>query len=191
MGEIRVSDYAHNQMEAVADQELARILLDEKVCACSLCFGDMISLSLTKLPPRYAHPNKKGSEKKIIEEMRTELMEAIFPAIKLVSGRTRHPERPIVTRDVRTREYSVQNSSERAVLAALKEATNALPDLCTCDTCMSFVLCRALNELPPRYVSTAKGEIYAKADHLDHKLSTQLLVSIIRSFECARERNHG
>ena len=37
-------------------------------------------------------------------------------------------------------------------------------DCCKCEQCREDVKCIALNKLPPKYVSTSKGELFSKID---------------------------
>ncbi|MCL2087422.1 MAG: late competence development ComFB family protein [Oscillospiraceae bacterium] len=37
-------------------------------------------------------------------------------------------------------------------------------DFCTCSNCREDVKCVALNQLPPKYVSTRKGELFSKVE---------------------------
>lgn len=46
----------------------------------------------------------------------------------------------------------------------VEEYERALPTLkcCTCENCRADVIAYALNQLPPKYVATRKGEVYSK-----------------------------
>lgn len=37
-------------------------------------------------------------------------------------------------------------------------------DCCTCEQCLEDIKCLSLNKLPPRYVSSPKGELFSKID---------------------------
>ncbi|MCL2634967.1 MAG: late competence development ComFB family protein [Oscillospiraceae bacterium] len=43
---------------------------------------------------------------------------------------------------------------------------NYLPDMdcCQCEECVLNIKCLALNKLPPKYVSTHKGELFSRVD---------------------------
>jgi competence protein ComFB len=58
---------------------------------------------------------------------------------------------------------SIHNLMEDIVRNCLKELLNTQPHLSGCDEqCQSDVLAIVLNRMPAKYVSTIKGEVFAK-----------------------------
>jgi len=68
------------------------------------------------------------------------------------------------------------NIMESIVEQLFEEFKKSYSLACSCNECQSNILAITLNQLPPRYVSTSKGEILIKALYLD----TQLKQDIIR-----------
>lgn len=46
---------------------------------------------------------------------------------------------------------------------------------CECEQCVDDIQAIALNRLPSRYVSTAEGNIYVKAEYFDPQLQSDVL----------------
>ena len=54
------------------------------------------------------------------------------------------------------------NTMEQIVELTLKDIMENDTEFCGCPQCVEDVECLALNALPPKYVSTAKGELYSR-----------------------------
>ncbi len=53
------------------------------------------------------------------------------------------------------------NTMEKIVESRIEELIKD-SGCCTCEQCREDVMCLALNSLPAKYVSTAKGELFSK-----------------------------
>lgn len=49
---------------------------------------------------------------------------------------------------------------------------------CTCERCRSDIVAYALNQLPPKYVATAKGEVYSKVYTLSIQHDADVMAAI-------------
>lgn len=49
---------------------------------------------------------------------------------------------------------------------------------CTCERCRSDIVAYALNQLPPKYVATAKGEAYSKVYTLSVQHDADVMAAI-------------
>jgi competence protein ComFB len=58
----------------------------------------------------------------------------------------------------------IVNSMEKACEQIIRDMTKHMDGVCTCDVCFENMMCIALNKLPPKYVSSQKGEIFTKID---------------------------
>lgn len=56
-------------------------------------------------------------------------------------------------------------------------------DCCTCEECRSDIIALALNQLPPHYVRTPKGELLSKLDQLSSQNSTDALAALTQAVE--------
>lgn len=59
--------------------------------------------------------------------------------------------------------------------------------ICNCEQCKLDVAALALNNLPPRYVVTAKGASYAKADMLDMQKYIDIIGAITKAIRLVKE----
>lgn len=59
---------------------------------------------------------------------------------------------------------------------------------CSCATCRNDVLALLLNALPPRYVSTEKGQIFVKAAALNEQFRVDLLQELYRAARAVAAR---
>ena len=57
--------------------------------------------------------------------------------------------------------YNVMESVVETTYEQMKDSLG----VCACEQCRNDVIALALNYLPPRYVSTASGELYSKASN--------------------------
>ncbi len=70
----------------------------------------------------------------------------------------------------------LKNYMEQVVTEKLDDLLKDRTDICTCKQCRTEMITHALNNLPPRYVSSHQGEIYSKID----EMSTQYTADISR-----------
>jgi len=59
----------------------------------------------------------------------------------------------------------IKNYMEEIVFSSIKEVLDDIK-VCSCDKCILDIAAIALNELPPKYIVTEKGELYSKVDSL-------------------------
>jgi len=54
-------------------------------------------------------------------------------------------------------------------------------DCCTCEKCLLDIMAIALNELPPKYVVTRKGEMYTKLWVLRQQLDVDIISALTKA----------
>ncbi|MDN5359453.1 MAG: competence protein ComFB [Thermotogaceae bacterium] len=59
--------------------------------------------------------------------------------------------------------------------------------VCKCDRCRYDIKAIALNALPPKYVVTEKGEIYAKLDVFRNQMRVDVLRAVIEAIEVVKK----
>jgi competence protein ComFB len=67
------------------------------------------------------------------------------------------------------------NYMEDIVRARMPEVLKSIPDVCKCPRCDLDRLAYALNNLPPKYVVTTKGKLYAKLNTLEGQFETDII----------------
>lgn len=65
----------------------------------------------------------------------------------------------------------------------IRQVKKAIADLggCGCDICVSDAAALALNEIPPRYVTTQKGALLESLDSATYDHSTDTLVAVTKA----------
>ncbi len=58
---------------------------------------------------------------------------------------------------------------------------------CTCETCRGDMIAYALNQLPPKYVVTDKGEVYSKMYVLRNQHRTDIMASLTKAAKLVQE----
>lgn len=74
----------------------------------------------------------------------------------------------------------IKNYMETVVMQKLEELLKNRPDVCRCERCRLDIMAYALNNLPPKYYVTQKGELFSKAAALDRQLETDVLKTVIQ-----------
>jgi competence protein ComFB len=81
---------------------------------------------------------------------------------------------------------SFQNVMETLVIAKLDEIWGAV-ECCKCDKCRNDILAHTLNELPPKYVVTDEGALYARLCELSYQLEFDILIALAKSIKIVME----
>ncbi len=74
----------------------------------------------------------------------------------------------------------IKNYMEEVVNILLPEILNDL-NVCTCPKCTMDIAAMALNELPPKYIVTQKGELYSKINTLRQQFEVDVISAITRA----------
>ena len=59
---------------------------------------------------------------------------------------------------------------------------------CQCDNCKEDIIAIALNDLPPKYVSTAKGELFTRANALLQQNAVDIDIAVAKAIEIVGKR---
>lgn len=72
----------------------------------------------------------------------------------------------------------LKNYMEDYVISKLNEVMLQYPDCCQCESCKMDIANLALNHLPPKYVSTEKGRVFARVECMESALAVEALKQI-------------
>ena len=61
----------------------------------------------------------------------------------------------------------IRNTMEEFVQQNIDAVLRMYPDCCSCEKCKEDIMALALNHLPPKYVSTHKGDLFARIATMD------------------------
>lgn len=76
-----------------------------------------------------------------------------------------------------------KNYMEEVVLRKLDDVLAKYPDACKCDQCKLDIAILALNHLPPKYISSEKGSIYAKLEGMSLSYEIEVIEQIAKAVE--------
>ena len=71
----------------------------------------------------------------------------------------------------------IKNYMEDCVRDAIPQIIRSM-DICKCERCKMDILAHALNHLPPKYVVTRKGGIYAKLGSMYTQFQSDVAVAV-------------
>lgn len=80
----------------------------------------------------------------------------------------------------------LKNCMEDFVLNGLSSRLKKLK-ICDCELCTLDVAAIVLNELPPKYVVTNKGEVFTKIDFLQQQFEVDLVREISKAADMVRK----
>lgn len=84
----------------------------------------------------------------------------------------------------------VKNVMEQIVFDCVERNIDML-QCCTCPKCKADIVACVLNKIPPRYVTTEKGELFARVEQVGGEMKTEIMVEIIRAAEVVKKSpNH-
>lgn len=190
MGEWKARHYVRNQLEAAVNERFLNLVQREEVCVCRQCAHDMVAFVLNRLSPDYTAVSQEESLAQD-EQLVYRLVPLSYQAIEKVTSNPRHSGEQIVSRDVEEWQVNVTNSREALVEAIVADLANDPEEICTCEDCLKYVYTVCLNQLPPKYCATAKGESYVRTDELDFGFYCELLVMVYRAFCDAYQKFHS
>ena len=72
-----------------------------------------------------------------------------------------------------------KNIMENLVEEEFDRAQGSL-NCCTCEACRNDIMAYALNQLPPKYVATRKGEVYSKTFILRNQHYADIMAALAK-----------
>ena len=80
------------------------------------------------------------------------------------------------------------NTMENEVVEAVKQMTARDDIVCKCEKCMYDISAIALNNLKPRYITTHKGELFARVEQSNVTDKTAVMIEVARAIEIVKTR---
>ncbi|AZR73567.1 competence protein ComFB [Anoxybacter fermentans] len=77
----------------------------------------------------------------------------------------------------------IKNYMERIVVEKLDELLQGRTDICACEQCRTEMVTYALNHLPPRYVSSHRGEVFTKLDDMNTQNIADVSKVLVKAIE--------
>ncbi len=74
----------------------------------------------------------------------------------------------------------IKNYMEEIVFSTMKEVLSDI-NVCKCDKCLMDISAIALNDLPPKYIVTEKGELYSRINSLRQQFEVDVISAITKA----------
>lgn len=74
----------------------------------------------------------------------------------------------------------MKNYMEEIVLSTIDDILKDI-NMCKCSRCKLDIAAKALNDLPPQYIVTQKGEIYSKINNLKTQFEVDVISAITKA----------
>ena len=76
--------------------------------------------------------------------------------------------------------HQMKNYMEEIVFNAMDDILKDI-NMCRCERCRYDIAAKALNDLPPQYIVTKKGEIYSKINALRTQFEVDVITAITKA----------
>ncbi len=74
----------------------------------------------------------------------------------------------------------LKNFMEEVVFLVMKDIVKDI-NVCTCEKCSLDIAAIALNDLPPKYIVSEKGELYSRIDGLRQQFEVDVITSVTKA----------
>lgn len=81
----------------------------------------------------------------------------------------------------------IKNYMEEIVFNQMKDVLTDI-NMCKCEKCLLDIAAIALNDLPPKYVVTEKGELYTKINTLGQQFEVNIVAAITKATVLVKRR---
>ena len=81
----------------------------------------------------------------------------------------------------------IKNYMEEIVFNQMQEVLNDI-NACTCEKCILDIAAIALNDLPPKYIVSEKGELYSKISALKQQFEVDVIAAITKAAVLVKRR---
>ncbi len=148
-----------NAMESTVKAHLKRLRSDsafgDETCWCPLCRADMMALTLSALPPRYAtrRPGLHDADTQLSADIRSQAAQAV----RHVSRFPKHPQGAALAADA---PVWVVNFPLEESFRAIDAMVRGQDGVCDCWNCRCDMVAFALNRYPARYGVEHEGQTH-------------------------------
>ncbi|HHV28589.1 late competence development ComFB family protein [Acetivibrio mesophilus] len=74
----------------------------------------------------------------------------------------------------------IKNYMEEIVFSLMKEVLADI-NVCSCEKCKMDIAAIALNDLPPKYIVSDKGELYSKVNSLKQQFEVDVISAVTKA----------
>lgn len=85
----------------------------------------------------------------------------------------------------------LKNYMEKVVFMVVNDIKEEI-DTCTCNNCLLDIVAIALNNLPPKYIVSEKGELYSKINSLKQQFEVDIITELTKAANIVKNNpRHG
>lgn len=77
----------------------------------------------------------------------------------------------------------LKNYMEDLVLARIDKVLAQYPQCCRCEQCRLDIMALALNRLPPRYISSHKGDVFTRIEEMNGVYDVEVIKALVKAVE--------
>jgi competence protein ComFB len=81
----------------------------------------------------------------------------------------------------------LKNYMEEIVFNQIKDVLSDI-NMCTCEKCVLDIAAIALNDLPPKYIVSEKGELYSRINTLRQQFEVDVIAAITKAAVMVKRR---
>lgn len=81
--------------------------------------------------------------------------------------------------------YNIKNIMETLAEQKLDEIIDDL-NCCSCEKCRTDIITYALNHLPPKYISTVCGKVFAESEILSDQYGADVITQLVQASNIVR-----
>ena len=173
-----------NLVEKVILASIRSSLKMASSCTCPRCQFDAAAVALNKVAPKYLSPfsSQTALSDFYYNQHFAEILSATSSACDAVKRHPRHQE------DVDIQSLYLFNLMELLVYdKIISSFSNMDSDYCQCAHCLSDVAACMLNALPPRYVVTHEGILFAKLGYMRDQYAVDLTIQYLNASKLVHE----
>lgn len=74
----------------------------------------------------------------------------------------------------------IKNYMEEVVYALINDVLKDI-NMCTCEKCVLDIAAIALNDLPPKYIVSEKGELFSRVEALRQQFEVDVIAAITKA----------
>ncbi|MFZ5989583.1 MAG: late competence development ComFB family protein [Bacillota bacterium] len=74
----------------------------------------------------------------------------------------------------------IKNYMEEIVFSLMKEVLEDI-NVCNCEKCIMDIAAIALNDLPPKYIVSEKGELFSKINSLKQQFEVDVISAVTKA----------
>ncbi len=82
------------------------------------------------------------------------------------------------------------NCMEEIVWSLMDEILEKYPEACKCESCLNDIAALALNDLPPKYVTREKGQVYARLPLLESQYKADVFSALTKAINKVKKSPH-